>query len=281
MLKFISVLSLTLIVMLPVSVNAANEDAENEKNEQLKTLSFAVVPQQSASKLARLWTPILDQVSKQIGVRILFKTAKDIPTFEKRLAKGEYDIAYMNPYHYTVYSINPGYQAIAKAKDKKIKGIIVVKKNSSITDIQQLSGHTLAFPAPAAFAATVLPRAYFSHQKMDVKERYVSSHDSVYRAVAKDLFVAGGGVLRTLKNLKPEIREQLKILWTSKAYTPHAIAVHPRLKQSLQKKLQSALSTLHQTKKGNDIIKNLKLKGFSKAEDKDWDDVRQLNINLL
>ena len=112
--------------------------------EESLTLSFGIVPQQNATKLARLWTPICKYLSKQTGYRFVFKTAKDIPTFEKRLATGEYDIAYMNPYHYTVFSIDPGYRAIAKETNKRIQGIIVVKKDSPYQSIVELAGKTLA-----------------------------------------------------------------------------------------------------------------------------------------
>ena len=62
------------------------------------TLSFGIVPQQSATKLAYLRTPICKYLSDHTGQRVVFKTAKDIPSFEQRLAAGEYDIAYMNPF---------------------------------------------------------------------------------------------------------------------------------------------------------------------------------------
>ncbi|CRI63664.1 hypothetical protein THIOKS11410013 [Thiocapsa sp. KS1] len=56
------------------------------------TLTFGVVPQQAASKLARLWSPILDDLGARTGVRIGFRTAPDTPTFERRLAAGDYDL---------------------------------------------------------------------------------------------------------------------------------------------------------------------------------------------
>ena len=71
-------------------------------SEESLTLSIGIVPQQNATKLARLWTPICNYLSQQTGHRFVFKTAKDIPTFEKRLAAGEYDIAYMNPYQISI-----------------------------------------------------------------------------------------------------------------------------------------------------------------------------------
>ncbi|MEI8650522.1 PhnD/SsuA/transferrin family substrate-binding protein [Paraglaciecola sp. Hal342] len=107
-------------------------------------------------KLAKLWTPLLTEISKKSGVKLIFTTAPNIPMFEQRLAKGEYDFAYMNPYHFVVYNKSAGYQALAKQKNKRIQGIIVVKKNSGITELGQLKDLTLAFPAPAAFAAYLI-----------------------------------------------------------------------------------------------------------------------------
>jgi phosphonate transport system substrate-binding protein len=162
-----------------------------------KPLSFGIVPQQSAARLARLWTPVCRWLSERTGQTVVFKTAKDIPTFEQRVAAGEYDIAYMNPYHYTVFSIDPGYRAFARETEKRIRGIVVVKKDSAYQSIGELAGMTLAFPAPAAFAASVLPRAYFKKNGIEITPRYVKSHDSVYLAVARGLYPAGGGIQRT------------------------------------------------------------------------------------
>ena len=244
-------------------------------------LTFGVEPQQAASKLARLWTPILQALGKAAGEDLVFQTAKDIPTFEQRLRDGEYDIAYMNPYHYTVFHAQPGYQAIAHALDKRIKGIIVVHKDSPITNIAQLTGSTLAFPAPAAFAATVLPQAAFRRGAIGFEPKYVSSHDSVYQTVAKGIYPAGGGVLRTLNNVAPKIREQLRILWTSEGFTPHAIAVHPRVTPQRVSAIAQALYRLHETQQGMRLVSSIRIKGFQRAHNSDWDDVRALNLNTL
>ncbi|MEO0444096.1 MAG: PhnD/SsuA/transferrin family substrate-binding protein, partial [Pseudomonadota bacterium] len=57
--------------------------------------SFGIVPQQSAKKLAQAWTPVLQYLSTKTGIKLQFKTAKNIPEFEKRLADGDYDFSYM------------------------------------------------------------------------------------------------------------------------------------------------------------------------------------------
>jgi len=245
-----------------------------------ETLSFAVVPQQSASKLAKIWTPIIEQLSLNSGVNIKFTTAPDIPTFEKRLSEGQYDIAYMNPYHYIVFNQSIGYQAISKARDKKIKGIIVVAKNGLINELTDLNNSTLAFPAPAAFAATILTQATLNANNVNFKAKYVSSHDSVYLTVAKGIYPAGGGVLRTFNNIDPSIRSQLRILSTTQGYTPHAIAVHPRVIKAQQFKIQRELNALEKTKSGQILLDSINIKGFESATDSDWNDIRQLELSV-
>jgi phosphonate transport system substrate-binding protein len=245
-------------------------------------ISFGIVPQQSASTLARIWTPLLEHLSQRTGRRIVFRTAPDIPTFEQRLAAGEYDIAYMNPYHYTIFSLQPGYRVFAKERERRIKGILVVRKESDLQSLDQLAGLTLAFPSPAAFAASLLPRAHLTQQDIPFTVKYVTSHDSVYRAVAQGLYPAGGGVIRTFNRVAPQVREQLKVLWTTPSYTSHAIAAHPRLPPQLVQTIAEALFSVDvdDASKGVGLLTPLNMQGFEAAEGRQWDDVRKLNINL-
>lgn len=246
-----------------------------------KELSFGIVPQQAPSKLALLWGPILRDLGECTGYRFRFRTAPNIPEFERRLAAGEYDIAYMNPYHFTVFNEKPGYRALVRQSAKRIMGILVVRKESPIQSLEELEGLQIAFPAPAAFAATVLPRTELTRHGVRIHPKYVQSHDSVYRSVAKGLFPAGGGIQRTLNNVAPEIRGQLRVLWTTKGYTPHAIAVHPRLDVNTVAIVKRALLALNDTEQGRSLLAAIGFKGLESAADTDWDDVRKLNIGLL
>ena len=245
--------------------------------DEMTKLTFGVVPQQSASKLANKWNPILKRISEETGVEISFATAPSIPMFEKKLYKGEYDLAYMNPLHYTFYSQSPGYVAIAKQADKKIRGIIVTKKDAKLTSLNDLNNSSMAFPAPLAFAATVLPTAELKSQDIQIKPHYVKSHDSVYRSIAIGLYPAGGGIERTFDLVEPETKNQLKILWKTKGYTPHAIAAHPRINASQRRQIQSAFLNLNNSEEGRELLAALQFSGIDSATDADWNDVRALN----
>lgn len=246
-----------------------------------KELVFGIVPQQSAARLAEMWTPMINYISQQTGHQIRFATAKDIPTFERRVLAGEYDIVYMNPYHYTVFSQKPGYDAIAKQKNKQIKGLLVVPKSSAITELSQLQQARIAFPSPAAFAASVLPRAELRRQGVDFEPVYVSSHDSVYLNVSRGFFPAGGGIKRTFNAVDSAVSDNLRILWQTKGYTPHALAIHPK-HHALKPVLNQALMALNKSDAAQSIYQSVGFKhGWELAQDSDWDDVRQLDIHLL
>tara|TARA_R110002060_G_scaffold76210_1_gene86404 strand:+ start:491 stop:1333 length:843 start_codon:yes stop_codon:yes gene_type:complete len=251
------------------------------ESNQAKPLVFGVVPQQSPSKLARKWLPLLKFISQKSGVELQFATAPDIPTFEKQLAEGHYDIAYMNPYHYVVLSKQVGFKALVHEQDKKIQGIIVAFKDSKIDKLEDLSSQTIAFPAPASFAATLIPKANLAQQHISFKSEYVDSHDEVYRNIVAGRFVAGGGIMRTFNALPDYFREQLKIIWTSQGYTPHAIATHPRVNDDIRQKLLAGFLAVAKSEKASELLIPLLMKGFTAAEDKDWNDVRSLNIQLM
>lgn len=243
--------------------------------------TFGIVPQQSASKLAASWVPVLNAISKDSGHTLVFKTAKNISQFEKKLSEGAYDFAFMNPYHYTVYHQTANYTAIAKAHGKLIKGIIVVKKNSPYTNLEDLNNKYIAFPAPAAFAASILTQAELKKRGIHFTPKYVTSHDSVYRNVAQGRLVAGGGVMHTLNNMNADIKSQIDVLWTSNGYTPHAIAAHSRVPSDAINSIQKAFVELTNSTENLDLLKKITLKGFDAAEDSDWDNVRNLKIEIL
>ena len=121
--------------------------------------SFAIVPQHKATDLARHWTPLLQYLNEKTGYRFEFRTARDIPTFEQRLMQSEYDVAYLNPLQHVVFRQTTGYRAIARESGRSLHGILVVRADSPYHTLRDLQGQTLAFPAPSAFAASLLTRA--------------------------------------------------------------------------------------------------------------------------
>jgi phosphonate transport system substrate-binding protein len=245
------------------------------------SVTFGIVPQQAAAKLAQLWSPILNYVGERANCQIVFKTAKDIPTFEERLLAGEYDLSYMNPYHYTVAHAQQGYVAFARQANKKIRGIIVVRADSPINDLEALDGSEMCFPSPAAFAASILPQAYLGTRSIEVRPKYVSSHDSVYRNVAMGRYVAGGGIERTLANVDTSVSNKLRVLYKTEGYTPHAFAAHPRIDSAQVEAIGRVLYEMASDSLGAVLLQSIQFAGVEQAQNADWDDIRALQIDKI
>ena len=90
-------------------------------------ITLGVVPQQSPLELSKKWLKITNYLSQEIGVNVVFRTEKSIQVFEDKLYNGEYDIAYMNPYHFIIANRKQNYSAFARSKED-IVGIVLGKK---------------------------------------------------------------------------------------------------------------------------------------------------------
>jgi phosphonate transport system substrate-binding protein len=95
---------------LAIAISATGSSLADTK----KTFPFSIVPQQAASKLVCLSTPVLKHVSAESEYTLSFCTAKKIPSFAKQLTAGNYDFSYINPYQYTIFGQNSGYRALER-----------------------------------------------------------------------------------------------------------------------------------------------------------------------
>ena len=265
------ILALTTLTMLCFR-NAAHSETPQE------VYTFLIGPTQSATELAKNWTPVMQYLTEKSGISLQFKTSKDIPTFHQQMQEGIYDFAYISPYYYLVSHKSVGYTAFAREKNGKLLGILVVKKGGAIQNVGQLNGKTVAFPAANAIAATWLPMHMLQQNNATVTPQYVNSMESVYRSVAKGLFPAGGGTMQTLTALDSKVRDQLQVLWTSEPLPPFTFAVHPRIPKDVVAKLQSAMVEMDTNPQGYALLKAINFKGVELTNDAAYDTMRKMNI---
>ena len=246
-----------------------------------RSYSVGILPQFAPSELARAWVPLIRLLAARSGLDLRFATTPDIPSFEARLAAGEYDFAYMSPHHYTVFAEKPGYVALAHEKGRRLGGIVVVAKDSPYRQLADLAGHEIAHPAPRSFAATLLVRAELARAGIATLPKYVGSHESVYLNVAQGLIVAGGGIPRTLEAMDGPVRARLRVLWSSPLYTPHALAAHPRVPAAAVAALRVAMIGADADAQGREALRGVAFRGIEAARHRDWDDVRALGLPAL
>jgi phosphonate transport system substrate-binding protein len=240
-----------------------------------KKLIFGIAPQQSANLLIESWSPLIEKIKQDCDCLVQFATAPSIAEFEQKVESGEYDLVYLNPLHF-INAQKIGYTSLVREEGRKLKGIIVVKKESAIKELSDLNGKKIAFPGETAFAATILVQKKFEQAKLDIESIYVKSHDSVYQNVISGLMDAGGGVNRTFDSLTESDKNKLRILETTNSVTPHPIAIKKQVPKVLRNKILQTLVNLKNSTEGKVILEKLDLKSLVESKDSDWDDVRAL-----
>lgn len=241
-------------------------------------LTLGIVPQQSPLKLSKKWLQITEYLKSSTGLDVVFKTEKSIPDFENKLYNGEYDISYMNPYHFIIANEKQNYEAFVRAK-KNIVGILVSNDDKVEFSKENLEGKRFLFPAPNAFAATLLTKYELKHNfGFDIDKQaevlYVNSHDSVYKGVSRGVGYIGGGIIRTYDNFKSsDDKEKINIVYKTSEYPSHPIAYHPRVDLQTIKKLEKAFLEMPENLK-----ELLSIKEFKQINSSEYDVIKELKV---
>lgn len=225
-----------------------------------------VVPQLPPTEIVASWTPVLRAVGERSGQCFLLVVAPTIPAFERQLRSGSIDFAFLNPYHQVMAYRWQGYVPLVRDGQSPLEGLLVVRKTSPIRRLADLNGADVAFPAPNAFAASLLPRALLARDGIRITPRYVRTHSNVYRSVVLGSSQAGGGVNNTLNRERPEIRRQLRVLWRTPAFPAHPFSAARQVPAATRHKVQLGFLQLGSTPQGRQLLAAVQLPKVIKAD---------------
>jgi len=224
-----------------------------------KTYFFDVVPQYNASKIYSTWAPVLQRVGKEAGLCFDLRVAANIPDFEQVLLRGDAQFAFVNPYHAVLAFQKKKYAPLLADGHELLTGILVIRKDSGIASVEALKGKAVAFPAPNAFAASLLIRAELARKQVVIQPVFVKNHSNVYRAVIAGDMKAGGGVNNTLNSEAPEIQDKLMVLYETQAYSPHPVVTHPSIPSAVRAKFLKAMLSLTQEAEGQKLLDGINI----------------------
>ncbi|MDD9902031.1 MAG: phosphate/phosphite/phosphonate ABC transporter substrate-binding protein [Rhodospirillaceae bacterium] len=251
--------------------------------------TFGVAPQSSATLLAAKWVPFLQHLSKTTGVTFKFRTAPSNDAFALRLANGEYDVAYQDPF---VFNSLPktSYVAFAKPKPREhigqeSLGFILVHKESRYKKLEDLQNLTVAFPSPLALSSSIMPQFHIKAIGIDIRPKYVKSDLSAILNVTRGLAAAAGVEIGAYLAVPQELRDQSRVIWTTKPShlceglknLPFVFAAHRSVPVQLRKQLESALTTNSDPA----LLHRLGFAAIENASNADWQRLSPLSRKLF
>lgn len=239
---------------------------------------FGVVPQFEQRKLYAIWKPIIDELERRTGLSFELVTTLKIQDFEKEFVKGSFDFVYINPYH--ILKAMPALQYVPLVRDKSpLRGVLVVRKDGPIRTIGDLNGKVVAFPSPNALAALLMRADLERLHHIKVTPLYVKTHSSVYLHVVNDLAAAGGGIQKTLQEQNPEVRDALRVLYTTQPVPSHPVAAHPRVRKEHRERVQRALLDMGAGPEGKELLSRIPMKKITAAAMNDYKEMLEWGLD--
>ena len=96
--------------------------------------------------------------------------------------------------------------------------------------------------------------------------------------VALGKFTAGGGVQKTFNQQNKNVKNKLKIIYTTSKVSPHPIACHPRVSDDLVNKISQAFINIGNDKNKRKLLSNIPMKKIGKASLSDYEELKIMGL---
>ena len=276
--KFIKTLiTLALTLCVPVGSFAAPEDWP-------KQLTLGLIPTESTDNITDRFDNLAKYLEKKLGLEIKIQAATDYAGVITAMQFKHVDVAYFGPKSYVEAADRAGAEAlvmeVAQDGTKGYHGIIITKKGSSITSMEQARGKVWAFTDPNSTSGTLVPTVYFVKTMQIDPEKYFSkviysgSHEASILAIkggkvdiasTNDLDLARGN------GKSWETDKDFQIIWTSSLIPGSPMACRKDLPDSLKQALKEAFLSYND----KDGLNKLKLQGYTAVDDATYDPIRE------
>jgi phosphonate transport system substrate-binding protein len=255
---------------------------ESSSADKQAVLIFGVHPLHNPQRLYEIYGPLVEYLSRNIpGITITLETSPSLEEFEKKLDSRHFDFALPNPYQ-TLNSLQHGYHVFAKmGEDDKFRGLIIVRKDSGINRVADLTGKIVSFPAPTALAATMMPLYYLHTHGLDVnqdiKRLFSGSQESSIMNVYLGKSAAGAtwpSPWQSFVKRNPQIAADLEVKWETPPLINSGLVVRDDVAPEVVDKVRTLLVALHSHDEGRRLLAALPLARFESATDATYQPVR-------
>jgi len=201
-------------------------------------LIFAAPPRESAEKGETIYRPIAEELSRALGRKVVYKHPGNWLTYQFDMQKDKYDIVFDGPHFVSWRMAAHQHEPLVKLPGQ-LNFYVVVRDDSSITDINQLSGRMVCGLAPPNLA-TLTVQAQFPNMSRQPLIREVKSFKQGYQTMRAGVCQAVVLPKRWYKELA-EGQAGLRTIFESKGVANQAFTASKRLSDSDKLKISQVL----------------------------------------
>src|SRR5918996_130616 len=257
-----------------------------------KELTFALLSTESAPEVGRRWTPILTQLSKDLGIPIKQVASTDYRGSIEALRFHKAQIGQLGPKGYIEASNNnyanvePIVQLQHANGSLGYRSSLIVHGESDLFSPEDIAGKTFAFNDPNSTSGYLVPMTFFlMEMRIDPKEyfsklTFSGSHEASILAVANKKVDVASTNLPDIQQMTREgkiPRGAVRIIWVSKLIPNDPIVVRTDLPDELKQAIQQALIGMKTKNPEAFAAGGAWIGGFVKVDDAAYQIIRDLN----
>jgi phosphonate transport system substrate-binding protein len=221
--------------------------------------TLAVIPNMPAVTLHKNWTPFVEYLSRELGVKIELKLYDKIGTFLDESQAGQADFIYSAPNMYYLAYQKQKYVPLVRSATM-IQGRVFVRKDSPYTKVSELQGKKIAFVGPKNVCSIITRQALLTGQgSIDYNASFSGSTVNVAKSVLLGKVDAGASLDVSMMSDVPEMANEFRVILETEKIASHPLAAHPRVPKELQDALTAAVLALDSSAQGKKILGAVKL----------------------
>ncbi|MBI5518669.1 MAG: phosphate/phosphite/phosphonate ABC transporter substrate-binding protein [Desulfovibrio sp.] len=225
---------------------------------------FAPHPLMAPQKLAQVYGAMVDQINQRLApqrIRLRLEASSSYAAFNEKLRERKVHFALPNPYQ-TVLAAEQGYVVFGKMdQDEDFRGIILTHRNSPLSTVKDLKGATVAFPAPTALAATMMPELFMKENGLDpvrdITPRFSGTHDSAIMSVvigSAEAACTWPVAWRTFQEEHAEQAQALTVRWQTGTLPNNGLVALDSVPERVRAEVAGAFFRLDESAEGRNIL---------------------------
>lgn len=233
-----------------------------EKN----SYTLAIIPNMPAVTLHKNWTPFVEHLSKELGVKIELKMYDKIGVFLDDTQAGLADFIYSAPNMFYLAYKKQKYIPLVRSSTM-MRGILFVRKDSPYKKVSELQGKSIAFVGPKNVCSVLTRQALLTGQgEIDFNASFSGSTVNVAKSVLLGKADAGATLDISMMSDLPDMANEFRTILETDKIASHPIAAHPRVPKKLQEAVTNAVLALDKSEQGKKILATVKLTKPMKAD---------------
>ncbi len=300
---FLILLPLLSFTVIGCSNNEDIKKVDLTKTEEVKDtpgeplgIKIGLVPVEDIRKMAARYEPLAKYLSNKMGLRVTFIYLDNYSEVCDRFIYNKLDAAFFGSFSYVLTHAKASVEPVARPDCHGVstyKGLIIVRKDSSINNIADMKGKRLALVHQATYAGYLYPLYYFKEcGVMDLKKYFskvifTGRHDKAIFAVLSgeaDIAASKDSVYERSVKENPQLEKELVILSASGPVPSNTLCVSKNLNPELKNKLRNILLNSENDDEAKPALEALEATKFVETRDQDYrylyDMIKTLGIVL-